>query len=398
VVRDDSAANDGSSVRALAESKDGQVQQKADMARSKLNRNFAQFSADKSWMQDVGETMVAASEFKMQLNKVVNTSFTTSFDALIGNPTLKWLPWLDKFIEDRNAQAEDRRLFARFLAANPGLEHAGGVVRGGLFVLVYRKGGEVVADFMLSHCCEQEVEEAVAEPPLFKPEFPIGAVIKGGIKINPSRELFVKQQLDTLKVDIDARWTPKLELYTANNAAITGLIDVMRKQAVQPRVVVDPAVSGARAGAGLLQPKDPETGLSGVLRPGRTELYEDNVLGIATERVKSETEIIKVLTEKIDDPAVEPEVKRELERERDKTETKLKDRIVDVTTRLNQNQPDAGFGSEVHDSLEVVAEGLKVIKNDSQLVASRKAVETLTQPTVRNESLRVTATHILKLP
>jgi hypothetical protein len=398
IVRDDSSTNDGSSVRALAEEKDRSVQKKADAARVKLNRSFAEFAADKSWMQDIGETMVAASEFKLQLNKVVNTSFPTSFDTLIGSPTWKWLPWLDKFIEDRESKAEEKRLLAKFLAANPGLEHAAGVVRGGLFVLVYKQGGEVVADFMLSHCCEQEIEEAVAEPPLFKPDFPIDDVIKGGIKINPSRELFVKERLDTLKLDIEERWTPKLEVYSKHNQAITGLLDVMKAQAQRTKVTVDPGLTLTRPGAGLLQPTDTGAGLSGVLRPGRNDLFKDEVLGVATERVRAETEIIKVLNEKIEDPTVDVETKRQLERERDKTETKLKDRIVDVTAHLNRSQPDADFGSEAHDTLEVVAAGMRVIKNPNQLEESKKAVEVLTKPTVTNRSLRFSATHVLNRP
>lgn len=398
IVKDDSSTNDGTSVRTLAEDKDKSVQRKAEAARGKLNRTFAEVAADKTWMQDVSETMVAASQFKLQLNKVVSTSFPTSFDTLIASPTWKWLPWLDKFIEDRNAKAEEQLLFAKFRAANPGLEHAGGVVRGGLFVLVYRKGGVVVADFMLAHCCEKEVEEAVEEPPLFKPVFPIDDVVRGGIRITPSREHFVKQRLDDLKLDIDQRWTPKLEIYTRHNQAITGLLDVMKSQAARPRVSIDPGLTFTRPGMGLLQPGDAGAGIAGVLRPGRIEPFKDEVLGVATERVLNETQIIKVLDEKIADPATPEEVKKQLQNERDKSETKLKDRIEDVTSHLSRTQPDADFGSEAHDTLEVVAAGMNVIKSADQLERSKKAVEVLTRDTVANRSLRFSATHILKRP
>jgi hypothetical protein len=394
IVKDDSSTNDGTSVRALAEDKDNNVQRKAEAAKLKLNRTFTEIAADKTWMQDVSETMVAASQFKLQLNKVVNTSFPTSFDTLITSPTWKWLPWLDKFIEDKNAKAEERLLFSKFRAANPGLEHAGGVIRGGLFVLVYQKGGAVVADFMLSHCCEKDVEEQVEEPPLFKPVFPIDDVIKGGIRITPSRESFVKERLDHLKLDIDQRWTPKLELYTRNNQAITGLLDVMKAQAVRPRVAIDPGFSMVKPG--LIQPSDAGAGIAGVLRPGRAEPFKDEVLGIATERVLHETQIIKVLDEKIADPATPDDAKKQLQNERDKSETKLKDRIVDVTTLLDRTQPDADFGSEAHDTLEVVAAGMNVIKSTETLERSKKAVETLTSDTVANKSLRFSATHILR--
>jgi hypothetical protein len=396
IVKDDSSTNDGTSVRTLAEDKDKSVQRKAEAARVKLNRPFAEVTADKTWMQDVSDTMVAASQFKSQLNKVVNTSFPTSFDTLIASPTWKWLPWLDKFIEDKNAKAAEKLLFSKFREANPGLEHAGGVVRGGLFVLVYRKGGAVVADFMLSHCCEKEVDEAVDEPPLFKPVFPIDDVVKGGIRITPSREHFVKERLDDLKLDIDQRWTPKLEVFTRHNQAITGLLDVMKTQATRPRVSIDPGLTLTRPGTGLLQPADAGAGIAGVLRPGRVEPFKDEVLGIATERVLNETQIIKVLDEKIADPATPEEVKKQLQTERDKSETKLKDRIEDVTSHLSRTQPDADFGSEAHDTLEVVAAGMNVIKNADQLERSKKSVEVLTRDTVANKSLRFSATHILK--
>ena len=396
IVRDDSDSSDQASVKTLARESNNRVKSKARAAKGKLARNYTDFIKDKSWMKDVGETMVAASQFKRRLNKVVNTTHPTSFDSLIGNPTFKWLPWLDKFLEDKNKNAEEKNLFARFLADHPGLEHAAGVCRGGVFVLVYKKGGEVVADFMLSHCCEKEVEEQVPEPPLFKPQFPIGEVLQGGIKFNPSRDHFVKNKLDILRLDIDERWQPKLDATLTQNTAITGLLDVMKTRATQPKLTIDPGLSGFQPG-GFLKPGIGDTGITGILRPGSNQIFKDEVLGIATERVRAETEIIKVLNEKIEDPNTEAVVKRKLLNERNKSETKLKRRIEEVATQLESSNPEADFGSEAHDSLAVVATGMTVIKDDRNRTDSVNAIKELSNNTTRRKSLRLSAAHILKL-
>ena len=121
------------------------------------------------------------------------------------------------------------------------------------------------------------------------------------------------------------------------------------------------------------------------------------MLGIVTERVRAETEIIKVLNEKIEDPNTEDAVKRKLLNERNKSETKLKHRIEEVVAQLESSNPEADFGSEAHDSLAVVATGMTVIKDDRNRTDSVNAIKELSNNNTRRKSLRLSAAHVLKL-
>jgi len=59
-------------------------------------------------------------------------------------------------------------MLGNFMKKNPGLEHAGGVLRGGTFVLVYTSNDDkVVADFMLPYASVDK--DVVPEPPTIKP-------------------------------------------------------------------------------------------------------------------------------------------------------------------------------------------------------------------------------------
>ncbi|WP_449435550.1 hypothetical protein [Pedobacter steynii] len=80
-------------------------------------------------------------------------------------------------------------MLGNFMKENPGLEHAGGVLRGGTFVIVYTADDKtVVADFMLPYASIDK--DVVTNPPIYTPlplplppltpiipKFPIGHLV-----------------------------------------------------------------------------------------------------------------------------------------------------------------------------------------------------------------------------
>ncbi|MEG3437609.1 hypothetical protein V0288_10810 [Pannus brasiliensis CCIBt3594] len=169
-----------------AEQRNDIVKAKASSAATKLNRGYTAYSADKTWLADVSQTVTAASEFKYNIGDVVKTEFTTPFDSIIGNSRLQWLDWLDAIIQRKEDAADEKLLFTKFITEHPGVEHSAGVTRGGTFVLVHDSANTVVADFMLSYYWEDQGEEVPDEPPLTKPPIRSDFVIDRGIRILPS--------------------------------------------------------------------------------------------------------------------------------------------------------------------------------------------------------------------
>lgn len=196
VVTNAPADNDGLAVTDIASEKHSFVTNKSSSARSKLNRGYSAYRADVSWKTDVGDTMMAAGQFKGSLGKVAKTEFNTPFDSLIGNNHILWLDWLDDIIQQKDNQADDRLLFGKFIADHPGIEHFAGVTRGGTFVLIHDAANKVVADFMLPYRWEEATEPEPEEPPLVKPAWKPAWIVDNGISINPSIDKVVSGKLD----------------------------------------------------------------------------------------------------------------------------------------------------------------------------------------------------------
>lgn len=163
-------------------------------ARSKLNKNYSAYQQD-SWTGDLNNALATAGQFKSELGSFVKTEFNTPFDSVITNRSLPWLEWLDKIIVDKQKTEEDKVLFSTFIAQHPGLEHFGGVTRGGTFVLVYDENKNVVGDCMLPYICcdipEPEPPQDTLPPPKSKPD----STIFDGIKIIPSLDKFWEDKL-----------------------------------------------------------------------------------------------------------------------------------------------------------------------------------------------------------
>ena len=201
----------------------------AGKARDKLNSSYSayqQFTGDKSWLPDVKQTMQVAGNFKLNLGPVTKTEFPSPVDAFISSPHLRWLDLLDKIIIQKNQQEDDKLLFSSFRSRHPGLEHGGGVLRGGTFILVYDTDKNIVADFMLPyHTVDVSPPPEPDEPLLPKPDLIPDLILNKGITILPSRQKFVAGKLDTFKVDLQ----PQFENQQKSFQVFKDSVDAMTK-------------------------------------------------------------------------------------------------------------------------------------------------------------------------
>ena len=156
----------------IAKHKQLEVEANAKRAAAKLRKSYGEVERDETWIGDFGRAQEAAGQFKQGLSANAKTEFTTPFDTLIGSLNAQLMGRLAELIAGMGEKEKDKHVFATFLDKHPGLEHFGGVSRGGTLVLGYDKSGHVVADFMLPYLLEEVDEpqpEDEAPPIILKP-------------------------------------------------------------------------------------------------------------------------------------------------------------------------------------------------------------------------------------
>jgi len=342
-IKNDVTGNDSVSIKTITADKNSTVTSKAAAAKGKLNISYMNYVSDSSWMSDIGDTMVAAGQFKADLSKVVSTSYVTSFDHLIGNMTLNWLPWLDGIILDKDDKADKKKLFHNFAKEHPGLEHTGGVVRGGTFVLVHDDEGTVIADFMLSHYVKETPEDPAEEPPLMKPAIPKGNIINGGIRITKSWDNYITDKLDIFKGTIDEEWVGKFDIYNAYADAFKDSVQLWQGN-------WQDAVAAGNAG------------IAGV---GSDVSYDDSLLGAITGRARNGTALIKLLEDKLSDNSLPPEEKEFYEKELAQSQETLAKDVERIAVHIDMQGSDVSQGTEGYRAMKAAGNGVMAIRNNT---------------------------------
>ncbi|MDB5033876.1 MAG: hypothetical protein JWQ98_1117 [Chlorobi bacterium] len=204
---------DSPTLRELAATSSADVVSRAAIARAKLDVPYSVYRADPSWQESLRDTISTAGQFKANLGSVARTEFSTPFDTLISSTHIAWLPWLDDLIVQKDQKEDEKLLLAKFLNKNPSLEHFAGVARGGTFILVYTDTPEktVVADFMVPYICCDTVEEEQPEPPKPLPTVRPPLVFDQGIKIQPSRNMFINTKVAALRPEIQMKIDEKFK-------------------------------------------------------------------------------------------------------------------------------------------------------------------------------------------
>lgn len=190
----------------VAESRTKELNTAVDRATGKLKVSYQDYAAQNSetdsWQVHLGEAMKQSGNFKSEISIAAKTEFNTPFDSLVSNRHINLLDHLDILINRDIEIKETRLLFNNYIAQHPGLEHCGGVMRGGTFVLVYDENSTVIADFMLPYQETDAEKNDQMEPDItIKPLRPFrpGYVIDSGLNIIEPLDNRIKGKLDNFK-------------------------------------------------------------------------------------------------------------------------------------------------------------------------------------------------------
>ena len=197
---------------------------------------YTQYRAKATWADAMPAAVEAIGNARASLGEISRNDFISPYDTLISSNQSHWLTWIDQLIDARDDRADSRLLLSAFLGRHPGLEHIGGVRRGGTWVLVYDSAGTVVADFSLPYPAAEHDEPEPDEPPLKLPGFLPPAIFDRPVTLIPP----IGRLVDNAFVDVRKEWDKDLKIH---NAAIEGMTKtIINWQA--PRVNADTILTG----------------------------------------------------------------------------------------------------------------------------------------------------------
>jgi hypothetical protein len=165
----------------------------------------------------------ATTNVKAQTRKYTFSNTAIPHDFILNADILRKTDVISGIYQDALVKKKKSLMLGNFMKENRGLEHNGGVIRGGTFVIVYTADDQrVVADFMLPYASIDK--DVVPDPPVYTPpaplptgppivpRFPIEAVFE--IKPNYVKEFEDKIGPYVKETDIDtkiqARLNPKI--------------------------------------------------------------------------------------------------------------------------------------------------------------------------------------------
>ena len=148
---------------------------------------------------DVADMITATTEIKANTQKFTFSNAAAPHDFIINTDILHKTDLLADLLDKHITKKKEELMLGNFMRKNPGLEHAGGVLRGGTFVLVYTSNDDkVVADFMLPYASVDK--DVVPEPPVIKPlplpDFPKFQIPKVFEKIPLYKKIIDDKALD----------------------------------------------------------------------------------------------------------------------------------------------------------------------------------------------------------
>lgn len=343
----DRADETGVTYTGYARDKNTQLASSAAKVRAVLNRTYSQYKTDTTWKANVSPTLAAAGQFKVRLTEVVKTEFTTPFDSLIGNDRIRWIDWLDDIIKAKDENRDDKLLFAAFLAEHPGIEHCGGVRRGGTFILIHDEQQQVVADCMLPYfCCDQDEEEP-AQPPFKKPGLRPGWVIGGGITMLPSRNEFIRDKLNLFRDDqVTALIRDKLSGFKSEHVDslrdkietnLNTKLDILQKD-----YLGTVKESTTLMGNALIARKEQVVGIDKVIGVS----YSDKELATRVTAAQEKEIVAKYLAEKAAQPGLADSQRTLYRQQAKEAEAELAGAIADATQYIATSKTDVSMGSE----------------------------------------------------
>ena len=243
--------------------------------------NKPQFDIN-AFKADVQNVISASTDVKVQTKKFDFAQTAIPHDFVINsNVAINADLIADLILQKETRKIEDLML-GNFMRINPGLEHAGGVLRGGTFVLVYTSNDDkVVADFMLPYYVADK--DIVSSPPVVKPLPPLPAPPKIDLsKIFKKVPLYytdLESKINEKILPLDQKFESKINErfsgfetkfneFNQKEAALTtkfNLYDTILLGKVTTPGRTSPDIGGVRTGTegGVISPGGPDINIPG---------------------------------------------------------------------------------------------------------------------------------------
>ena len=222
-----------------------------------------------TYKNDVRSAITSANLFKQNTKQFTFSNTAPPHDFVINTDALHKADLIDDLYRQHIDLKRQGLMLGNYLAKNPGLEHVGGVLRGGTFVLVYTSNDStVVADFMLPYANVDNdiMPNPIIIKPLPLPEIPQFDVPKLFEKVPTYFKVF-KTQLDPITESLNTTITQtKVQVPPIVKLPITSQIEFSNAMshiagigniAIQP-VSTTPAAGGTTttlpADGGILNP------------------------------------------------------------------------------------------------------------------------------------------------
>jgi hypothetical protein len=258
-------------------------------------------SQPKDWDTRLDQVVLTASKAKSSLGDVLRSDLVSPVDSLSSSKSHLWVKWLGDILDKRDDDKKDQLLFGTMVDAHPGLEHAGGCVPGGTFVLAYNDAGVVIGDLMLPYWIDDVDESAQDEPALTLPDIHV-RIPKDLLPIKVIRPFDLR--LEDFKV---AKVLPEINLQKDYQKffqeSLGGLGDVLKNTSFQSGAITGGKyATGDALLDGLLQEvenkKDQVTGLRQMLADDKMPAKRREEVQNQIKRVEAELgNVVKETTE-----------------------------------------------------------------------------------------------------
>jgi hypothetical protein len=293
------------------------------------------------WQDRLGSTLGTVGSARIHLGGVARSDFVSPADSLLQTTHPTWLQWLDDLIASRDEQADDKLLLTRFLAEHPGLDHLGGVPRGGTFVPVYDDSGRVVADFCLPYPCAEVDEPEPSEPPLQMP--PQRPPLRPPLELPPIKLL---PPVDRL---VGRLMAPKFEEVSgllrqelaAARTDLTTNVAQLKEQVQRDLREQSAGIEGLVKGAFSVK----EATGAGVVSPGKTYTTGDALLNQMLQDVDYQRQRVQSLVELTNRADLSADSRTQAQALLAKAQADLGGAVADTTTHVVTQQVDTSSGA-----------------------------------------------------
>lgn len=295
-----------------------------------------------AWKAGYANSLVAASNARVNLGHVSRLDHVSAFDSLIASNQRHWIDWLDELILDQDRRADDRLLYTRYVQDHPGLDHLGGVWRGGTFVLVYDDQGRVIGDFTLPYAAAEIEADEPAEPPLPTPA-PAPPPSGGGSPPPPINPTDIR--------DFGIRYIKPLDLVVKDRVAAERV--VFQKDLEVQAASIEGLVKGAFVPSNAVDPKR-------TVVPGN---FTDNpVLDFQSRELERQRTRVEELQDILVDPRLAPDVREQVEVDLGKAQADLAGTVGIVAEQFVAAGVDVNSSAGTRITQELTS-GVRTIQN-----------------------------------